>query len=230
MARARSFFLLGAAAWLAACAETNGPRVPESPLIRADGQVHHLRWQSAARPREFAALGNTALLRAGQAGSAASSVLDNYQLAFWAARGRDQEIQINYRAADGSWQPYVWFKVPADGLSRRPDGTTFAPGDSVLITLAIDTATLVVTFEPTGLGFNPEAPAQLNVWYTGADPDFDASGAVDGNDSYIEQELLGVWVQEVATAPWTLVTAAQSIPNKLFTANLGHFSDYSVSW
>ncbi len=230
MARARSFFLLGVAVWLAACAETTGPPVPQSPLTRAEGQLRHLMWQSAVGPREFAALGNAVLRRSGQPGAAATAVLDNDQLVFWASRSRDQEIQINYRAADGSWQPYVWFKVPKDGLLRRPDGTLFAEGDSVLITVAIDTTTLVVNFEPTGLEFNPSAPAQLTIWYTGADPDFDASGAVDGTDSYIEQELLGVWVQEFATDPWTLVTAVQSIPNKLFSANLGHFSDYSVSW
>lgn len=230
MARARSFLLLGVAVWLAACAESSGPPVPQSPLIRADGQLHHLRWQSTPAPREFAALGSTVVRRSSQSGPAASTVLDTYELAFWAAHSRDQEIQISYRAADGAWQPYVRFKVPKGALLRRPDGTAFADGDSVLITLTVDPTTLVVRFEPTGLEFSPEAPAQLSVWYTGANPDFDASGAVDGTDSHIEQELLRVWVQQAAGAPWTLVTAAQSIPNKLFSANLAHFTDYTLSW
>jgi hypothetical protein len=230
MARARSFVLLGVAAWLAACAESTGPPVIQGPLTRADGQVRHLRWQSTGSPRQFAALGSTVVRRAPQNGAAASTVLDHYELAFWAANSRDQEIQINYQAADGSWLPYVWFKVPQGGLSRHPDGTPFADGDSVLITVAIDSTSLIVTFEPTGLEFNSEAPAQLSVWYTGADPDFDASGAVDGDDRYIEEELLGVWVQELATDPWALVSAVQSIPNKLFTGSLGHFSDYSIAW
>ena len=230
MARARRFFLLGVAVWFAACVESTGPPASENPLVRADGQLHHLRWEPSAGPRQFAALGSTVVRRSGPSAAAATTVLDNNEVAFWAFLDRDQEIQINYQAADGSWQPYVWFRVPPGGLSRRPDGTPFAAGDSVLIKVTVDPATLVVTFEPSGLQFNPLAPAQLSVSYTGADPDFDASGAVDGTDSYIEQELLGVWVQEVVGGPWTAVATTHSVPTKLFAANLGHFTDYSMSW
>ena len=49
-------------------------------------------------------------------------------------------------------------------------------------------------------------------------------------DAYIEQNLLGVWVQEFASAPWSPVTATQYLPGKMFSASLGHFSDYAVSW
>ena len=229
MAKVSSWFLLGVAVWVAACAESTGPPAPGS-VTRAAAELRHLRWQNTPEGREFVAVGNAVLQRAAPRGAAASAVLDRHQLSFWALPTRDQEIQINYQAADGSWQPYVWFKIPKDGLSRWPDGTGFAEGDSVLITVAIDTTSLVVQFEPTGLEFNPLAPAQLNVWYTGADPDLDGSGAVDGADSHIEEELLGVWVQEFAADPWTLVTAAQSIPSKRFSASLSHFSDYAVSW
>jgi len=228
MAKVSTLFLLGVAVWVAACAESTGPAAPGS-VTRA-AELRHLRWQNTPEGREFVAVGNAVLHRAGPRGAAASAVLDRHQLSFWALPTRDQEIQINYQAADGSWQPYVWFTIPKDGLSRRPDGTAFAEGDSVLITVAIDTTSLVVRFEPTGLEFNPMAPAQLNVWYTGADPDLDGSGAVDGADSRIEEEMLGVWVQEFAADPWTLVTTVQSIPSKRFSAYLSHFSDYAVSW
>lgn len=230
MALARRYFLLGAAAWLAACTETTGPPVAQRPLIRTDGQLHHLKWQPSAKPREFAVIRNAVTLAAGQGVASGPAVLDNYQLSFWAFPGRDQATQINYLASDGTWQPYVWFSVPQGSLAQWPDGTPIAATDSVLITVAIDTVSLVVHFGPTGLTFNPLAPAQLTFWYAEADPDFDASGAVDTTDGYIEQNLLGVWVQEFAADPWNAVPALQSIPNKLFSANLGHFSDYAVSW
>ncbi len=229
MLRARTFFLLGAVAWLAACAETTGPPVARSPLIRADGQLHQLKWQRTAQPREFAATRN-AKLAPSLAAASGPVIMDSNQISFWAYAAKDQAIQINYLASDGSWQPYVGFSVPQGALAQWPDGRPIAQTDSVLITVSVDTASLVVRFEPTGLVFNPQGPAQLSVWYADADPDFDASGAVDSQDAYIEQNLLGMWVQESAADPWNAVTAVQSVPYKLFTANLGHFSDYSVSW
>lgn len=230
MARARTTLLLGVTAWLAACTETTGPPASSPPLTRADGQLHQLRWNRPSAPRQFVALGDNLVLRSPQRGAAASTAFGDRDVSFWAYANQDQEIQVNYQAADGSWQPYVWFRVPQNGLRRRPDGQAFAEGDSVLITLAVDAISLRVTLEPTGLAFNSEAPAQLTVWYTGADPDFDANGVVDATDSYVEQDLLGVWVREFATDPWTRVTATQSIPNQWFSANLSHFSDYSVSY
>ncbi len=227
---ARRFFLLGAAAWLAACAETTGPPTAQRPLIRADGQLHQLQWRSTDQPRRFAVVRNTVTLAATQNAAGSPAILDNNRLTFWASPVRDQAIQINYLASDGTWQPYVWFSVPKDGLAQWPDGTPVAPTDSVQITVSIDTTSLVVHFEPTGLVFNPLVPAQLTVWYAEANPDFDASGAVDATDGYIEQNLLGVWVQEFPGDPWSTVGAVQSIPGKLFVANLGHFSDYAVSW
>lgn len=221
------YFVLGAAAWLAACAESTGPPQPQTKAL---GPLHQLRWQATEGPRTFATVGNR-VTRAPALGAATNvAVLDNYQTNFWAFPDRDQAIQVNYLAPDGTWQPYLWFSVPNGGLAQWPDGQPVAPGDSVLISVSIDTTSLLVRFEPTGLVFSPLAPAQLAIWYTGANPDFDASGALDGADGYIEQNLLGVWVQEFATDPWQLVAAIQSIPNKLFAAELGHFSDYAVSW
>ena len=120
--------------------------------------------------------------------------------------------------------------IPKGSLLRRPDGTLFAKGDSIQITTSIDTTRLVVRFEPTGLVFDNLFPAQLKIWYSGANRDFDGNGVVDAADSYIEQALLGVRVQEYASDPWTTVSAIKTLSSKLFTANLRHFSGYAVSW
>lgn len=229
MARAKSFILLSIAAWVAACVESTGPPVPESPLVRPDGELHHLKWQSTTEPRQFSVgrLDEGPLMAPAQA---SGPVLDHNRVAFWAFPGRGQSIQINYRDADGTWRPYVGFSVPRGSLLRWPDGRLFTDSDSVLITVSIDTTTLIAQFEPTGLVFSSRVPAQLTVWYTGADPDFDGNGRVDWRDSYIERRLLGVWVQESAGDPWTGVAAVQSLWSKTFTSSLKHFSGYAVSW
>jgi hypothetical protein len=230
MMRVRSALIIAAAGWLAACTDMAGPSRPQDPLLRADGALHQLRWRSNPVPRTFAVVRNTPAEAAMAGAAGAAATLDQNQVSFWAFPDRDQEIHISYLAGDGTWQPYLDFVVPSGALAQWPDGSPILPSDSVLITAQVDTASLVVHFQPTGLVFNPLTPARLTVWYTDANPDFDASGAVDSTDTYIEQTLLGVWVQEFSTAPWSPVTATQYLPGKLFSANLNHFSDYAVSW
>jgi len=229
MTRVRGVLVIGAAAWLAACSEMAGPPRLQGPLVRTDGALHQLQWRSSPVPRTFAVVRHTLTQAPGRAAGTAAT-LDQNEVSFWAFPNRDQAIQINYLAADGTWQPYLDFVVPAGALAQWPDGQPVAPSDSVLITAQVDTLSLVVHFQPTGLVFNSLVPARLTVWYTDANPDFDGNGAVDATDGCIEQSLLGVWVQESGTDPWNPVTATQYLPGKLFSATLGHFSDYAVSW
>jgi hypothetical protein len=224
--------LSGAVLWLAACAETTGPP-PARPPEFAQRVLHPLRWDASTAPRAFgvvAAPSRPQMVAQSAASAAGIQTLDRYQLAFWAYADRSQSVEIRYRAADGSWLPYLSFSVPRGSLARRPDGQAVLPGDSVLITLSIDTTTLVVTLEPTGLTFDSERPAQLSIWYTGADPDYDGNGVVDGTDGYIEQTLLGLWVRERNSDPWTGVLAVHALSQKQFVADLLHFSGYALSW
>ena len=229
MAGRKRYILLGLAAWLVACAEPAGPSATFlAPLTRTTGELHQLTWLSAPQGPQFAAVGTGSHFATGAERTAA--LLDNYRLSFWAYRSHAQAIQINYLAPDGTWQPYLTFTVPAGGLQQLPNGTPVAQGDSVLITVVVDTTNLLVRFEPTGLVFNPDAPAHLVMWYTGANPDLDGNGVVDATDSYIEKQLLGIWVQEDTTDPWNGVAAQQSVSGKVFSADLNHFSGYAVSW
>ena len=70
MARVRSVLLIGAAAWLAACAEMAGPPPPQTPLVRADGQLHQLRWRPTSAPRVFAVVPSTLTQAAGHRAAA----------------------------------------------------------------------------------------------------------------------------------------------------------------
>lgn len=229
MTRVRSVLVIGAATCLAACAEMAGPGQIPGPQVRTDGALHQLRWRPSPVPRTFAVVRHTLTQAPGRA-AGATATLDQNEVSFWAFPDRDQAIQINYLAADGSWRPYVDFVVPAGALAQWPDGRAVAPTDSVLITAQVDTLSLLVRFQPTGLMFNPLVPARLTIWYADASPDLDSDGAVDTTDGYIEQTLLGVWVQESSSDPWSPVAASQYLPGKWFSANLAHFSDYAVSW
>ena len=221
--------LLSVALWAAACAETTGPPPPGLLDLTQRRELHPLRWDGSTSPRAF---GMAAVSARPQMAAAAPAiqVLDRSRVAFWAYADRSQSVEVHYRAADGKWLPYVSFRVPKGSLARWPDGRAVAPGDSIRITLSIDTTTLVVAFEPTGLGFSSDRPAQLSIWYTGADPDYDGNGVVDARDAYIEDKLLGLWVQERGTDPWVSVAAVHAKAQKQFVANLLHFSGYALSW
>lgn len=226
----RAGILVVASLGLAACSESVGP--PPRALERSEISLRHLAWSSAIGTPTFVAARNEPVAEGPEQAIATSAVpiLDNYEISFWARRGKTSGIEIRYQDPDGDWKPYVQLTIPKDGLYRRPDGSLFGRGDSVLISVRVDTTRLLVHFEPTGLVFNPSAPAQLKLWYTGAGNDLDGNGVVDGADEYIRQVLLGVWVQERPGDPWESVAAAHSLDERMFTAALHHFSGYAVSY
>lgn len=222
-----STFIVAATAWLAACGDGLGPpAVSPGP----DQGPHHLRWSPQLGAPTFAVLGGEPGFPGLEApGAATPRVLDRYRASFWARRGAGTGVEIRYQANDGTWQPYIRLTVPGDALKLWPSGNPFVDGDSVLIALALDSAQLVVQLEPTGLVFNQDSPAQLDVWYTGADPDLDGSGVVDAADQDIESSGLGLWMQARPSSPWSALSSTHWLEGKRFTAGLGHFSGYAVS-
>lgn len=103
-------------------------------------------------------------------------------VSFWAVRGEDREIAIRLQPAEGEseGEEFLEFEVSGQSLARYPDGTAFELGDSVLITIRlVDPSRFMFEFEPAGLKFDPERPAELEVSYARADPDFDDDGVAD---------------------------------------------------
>jgi hypothetical protein len=50
-------------------------------------------------------------------------------------------------------EEFLRFEVPGDGLFRKPDGSAFQTGDSILITVTIDDPSrFLFRFEPLGCG------------------------------------------------------------------------------
>lgn len=120
------------------------------------------------------------------------------QKSFYAVRGRDRKLEID----DVDGEDFLEFEVRAETLLRRPNGTLFQNGDSVLITVTLDpNDRFIVHFEPSGLVFNPVDPARLKINYHEADDDIDDDGDHDSEDDRLES-LLRMWQQESAGMPW----------------------------
>ena len=152
--------------------------------------------------------------------------LETYQTSFWAVRGESRSVRINYLDAEGGTEhPFLEFTTSDPKIV--PNVGELAMGDSVLITVQVDTTKLGVKFEPTGLQFGDAA--HLQVWYGGAGGDLNGDGAVDSVDTNIESQLLGVWYRE-GDEPWSPIPAEQLLSDKSFNVALPHFSEYILGF
>ncbi len=207
---------------LAGCSEPTGP-----PLAPRDSPSYF----STATGQSLTPLRHGAGLQA-------------YQVSFWAVRGQARSAIVHYREyqttpsrgdeddADRRSRAARFLRVfvPADGLSKLPNGTAIATGDSVLITVSIDNTHVVARFAPTGLVFNPSSPVTLEVWYSGAILDLDGDGDVDAADNLIGATKLALWHQSQPGTAWDRQPALHSWENRYFLASLTSFSGYAVSW
>jgi len=61
--------------------------------------------------------------------------------------------------ATDSGAEFLRFEVPADGLYRKPDGTTFGPGDSIRITVTVvDPKKFLFEFQPSASNSTRASP------------------------------------------------------------------------
>jgi hypothetical protein len=222
----RSLISLTLALFAAGCIGEGNPLAVQQPLASAP---HFLRWAGTTAP-QFTAIGApTAGVVNGLFLASASSGLrlDRPVATFWAVRGESRSVQINYAdSAGGTDSPFM--RLVINDPTYVPGQGDLAPGDSVLITVTVDTENIAVSLEPTGLVFGD--PAQLEIWYGGAGGDLNGDGVVDSTDAYIESQLLGMRYREGADDEWTDVPATQWLSDKSFTSALPHFCVYAVSW
>ena len=120
---------------------------------------------------------------------------DAYQAAeksgsFWAVRGESRALVLRY--AD-TGQEYLNFQVGPNTLVDR---------DSVLISVVADDAgNFAFHFSPSGLRFNPHAPASLALNHARTSNDIDADGDVDLFDA-LRSLSTGIWKRELPVTPW----------------------------
>lgn len=153
--------------------------------------------------------------------------LDQYSVSFWAVRGEARAVQINYVDVDGG-TTHPFLLLTTTDPAFVPGLGEVAQGDSVLVTVTVDTTNLSVALEPTGMQFG--TPAQMRIWYGGAGGDLNGDGLVDSTDAYVETQLLGLWYREGTVDPWTNIPATHSLEDKSFTSPLAHFSEYALSF
>jgi hypothetical protein len=159
--------------------------------------------------------------------SATAPPLSATVVTFWAKRGTDREVRVGYQ---GSTEDYVRLRVDKDALSQRPDGSTIAVGDSVLITMTVvDPTKFVVQFQPAGLRFSSSSPARLKFEFHQANHDFDGNGVVDAFDSSIRTQL-AIWRQEAPGLPWVKLSSKVEVEADEVSADLLGFSGYALAY
>lgn len=222
----RGFSIPLALALLAAgCSDARHPTAVQQPSAPA---LQVLRWAGNVPPRFTAtgivSNGNTQGLQPSRSDGLS---LDHNTATFWAVRGQERSVQINYLSSTGdTTSPFLQLTI-TDPV-YVPGLGDLAPGDSVLITVTVDPAAIKVSLEPTGLQFGD--PARLQISYGGAAGDMNGDGVVDSTDATIETQLLGLWYREGTGDDWTRIEASQSVADQSFVTALQHFCDYEVSF
>ncbi|MFN2566089.1 MAG: hypothetical protein ABR499_13920 [Gemmatimonadaceae bacterium] len=153
-------------------------------------------------------------------------------VSFWAKRGEDREVRMRYAPSPGSseMEDFLRLSVPAAALERRPDGSAFAVGDSVLITVrVVDPVRMVFDFQPSGLRFSAKSPARLRIEYGEADDDIDGDGDVDDRDLSLETQL-SVWRQEAPGQLWYKVASVVFDDLEDVEADILGFSGYALAY
>lgn len=155
--------------------------------------------------------------------------LQTDHIEFWAKAGDGIEREIRYsNTAPGyNGDECLEFKIPGNGLYKRPDGSRFQKGDSVLISVRIvDLQHFAFEFQPSGLQFDPDHPAELRISFRWADPDLNGDGVVDDRDRSFS---FGIWKQEADGLPWKRITSQRDSDLQEVRADILGFTKYAMA-
>jgi hypothetical protein len=150
---------------------------------------------------------------------------------FYAKVGDGRELHLYYQdAVGGVGEEFLRLEVPGDALLRKPDGSAFQTGDSILISVKVlDARQFVFDFQPSGLQFNPSQPARLKVEYVHSDHDYDGDGSITSADSAI-QATLDLWKNDPPSTLWFKQGGVNFESLEELDANVLSFSQYAVAW
>ena len=163
--------------------------------------------------------------------SEAAPPLVSNSASFYAVRGEDRELRMSYANTGeaGSGAEFLRLRVNRNTLLARPDGSTVAQGDSVLITVTADPVLMSVDFQPSGLRFSSSEPAELKLRWAEADDDINRDGRVDGADDALRDDL-AIWRHESANDPWGKLATVLKLDVEEAEARLTGFSGYAVAY
>ena len=160
-----------------------------------------------------------------------SPPLFNPEMSFYAVRGQNREARLFFDDGQGrAGDEYLRLLVDAASLLAYPDGTKFADGDSVLITIrVVDPARSLFELEPSGLQFSPQDPARVRIRYQRVDTDLNADGKVDVADVQLESSL-AIWRQETLGDPFVRLGTVLLKDLDEAEATLEGFSRYALAY
>jgi hypothetical protein len=164
--------------------------------------------------------------------AATAPPLANAADSFWAKKGVDRRIGIYFRPAAGASDSsqLLEFRVPAQALSRKPNGDPIAMGDSVhIFVTVVDPSKFIVAFEPSGLQFSTTSPADLTMDFAEADADLNDDGVVDATDDLLKTQL-HLWRQEQAGQPWTLLSTVVDASLEEAETQIFGFTNYALAY
>jgi hypothetical protein len=141
---------------------------------------------------------------------------------FSACKGQDAEGRLFFNdGTDHEGEEFARLTLNSGSLLAHPDGTPFATGDCVNITMTKDPASkdVMVQLEPTGLKFDPVHPAELRLDY----------GDAEGVDAVILGKV-GIWRQEKDGDPFVLIGSAIQTDVLKVRGNLTGFSRYALAY
>jgi len=158
--------------------------------------------------------------------SATAPALQATTVSFVAKKGEDREVRVKFQ----NGEDYLRFRVFANSLLQRPDGSAFAPGDSIRITITItDLTKLAADFQPAGLKFSSSVPARLEFEFGECDKDLNGDGVVNATDSAL-LPLISTWRQESAGAPWVKVSSTVELEINEVQAYITGFTGYALAY
>jgi hypothetical protein len=154
------------------------------------------------------------------------------QASFYAVKGRSGGMDIWYRPAAGHTDSlkFLEFRVGSNSLDRRPDGTTIAVGDSVLISLIVtDPTHFIIEFQPTGLKFTDTDQPKLKISFAACGDDLNYDGKIDAADAAMLSSL-SFWRQESPFQPWFKIPSSVAASVKEVNSTLPGFSGYAMMY
>lgn len=163
--------------------------------------------------------------------SSTAPALVSDSASFYAKVGEDRRVELFYRGlSSDTGEAFLQFEVHAVSLLKRPDGSSFQAGDSILITVSVgDPTKFDFTFSPAGLQFNPADPARLRIEYNYSDHDFNEDGVEDSNDARVET-LLSIWRREPPDSVWTNIGSTKNEELDEIEAAILSFTQFAVAW
>lgn len=141
---------------------------------------------------------------------------------FTACAGVQAEGSLFYDDGSGQGRRFARLRVDDQSLLRRPDGSAFAPGECIDITMAVvdpGSGELLLELQPTGLRFRPEDPAELEIEYREAE---DVTSDIEA--------VLAIWRQESPGDPFVRIGTVVFDDLDEVEAELDGFSRYALAY